>query len=259
MESSDKHHSYRRLSADNAGSPCESEVLGLHRTRSVRASFRRLGARWKTPAPKTPAPKPNTNQPPGSIDEVFKENQLNNKHISELVDKVLTPVRLVEAPSKPRFDKHYLSHYKSDIFGRTKKAKHLKRIGASGPGGLRTGSKENYWPMDLPNNVPSKAAAILEIPMSSEQFNRDTSAWFMSNRSTTVNPIPSGPAETIGFGGQFRFLKRSVSLNQEPKKEEDDKEKPRTATIRRGSVWANSTLSNYCLIVVVFYLYVIIS
>lgn len=95
-------------------------------------------------------------------------------------------------------------------------------------------------------NVPSKAAAILQIPMSAEQFNRDTSAWFMSNRLTTVNPIPSGSAEvTTGFGGQLRFLKRSVSLSQESQ----EKEKPRTATIRRGSVWANSTLSNFFLFI----------
>lgn len=258
MEATDKHHSYRRLSVDNApDSPSETEVLGLHRTRSVRASFRRLGARWKTPAPKTPAPKAPAPKTPASSTTVLKPDGLigdNKDHLNsinqqiptdstESVDKVLTSARLVEAPSKPRFDKHYLSHYKNDFFGRTKKAKHLKRVGASGLGGLRIASKDNFWPIDMPTNVPTKAAAILEIPMSAEQFNRDTSAWFMRNSTTTVNPIPSGPAEVNGFGGQFRFLKRSISLSQEAKRQEEDK--PRTATIRRGSVWANSTLSNY--------------
>lgn len=236
----DKHHGYRRLSGDVETSPSGTEVLGLQRTRSVRASFRRLGARWKTPsttATKTSAPKTSCVEPLVPKDSV-NSIQLQHKQLNEVIDKQLTPGPL-GGKSKSRFDKPHLSYYKHDNFGRTKKVKQLKRIGSSG--GLR-GSKENWWPTEMPANVPSKAAAILEIPVNAAQFNRDTSAWLMNNHTTSTTSLV--PSELYGNGGQFRFLKRSVSLNEEARKKAEATEgKPRTATIRRGSVWANSTLS----------------
>lgn len=125
---------------------------------------------------------------------------------------------------------------------------------------------------DVPANVPSKAAAILEIPVNAEQFNRNTSAWFRSaggadnarfgsgggghkvkhvDGSVGANAgikLNVGSAETTASNstalstGHFKLLKRSVSLNEEAAKSTLTG-KPRTATIRRGSVWANSTLS----------------
>lgn len=147
--------------------------------------------------------------------------------------------------AKQRFERQFLQ-YKGDHFGRTKKKKQLKRSGTIG--GLRN-AKENWLPpMDeVPANVPSKAAAILEIPVNAEQFNRTTSAWLLAGGSSSViSATPSVSTAPSGLSGHFKLLKRSVSLNEEANKSTSGiGAKPRTATIRRGSVWANSTLSKH--------------
>lgn len=258
MDTIDKHHCYRRLSAELSTSPSgRAEEPCLQRTRSVRASFRRLGARWKTPSSAASKTSVNVTGTPARQSAPDSHDSTGQPQIANVVDVTRTPGPLgsTSSQSTSRFDKHHqYAQYKNDLFARTKKTKHLKRTG-----GLRGDTKENWWPTDMPVNVPSKAAAILEIPVNAEQFNRNTSAWLMSGRtpssaSTAAAAATSGSTSSrsaevekpssSGFGvanGQFRFLKRSVSLNEEARKKAEAK--PRTATIRRGSVWANSTLS----------------
>lgn len=201
MGTNNDNISYRRLSMESK-SPTTAKLggNGLQRSRSVRASFRLLGARWKAPtAPVIPQPQPTAERTAG---EVVRINTASNT-----------------ASFTKRYDKQLPNKYKSDHF---LKAKHKKLKSNSGRATL---AKENWLPTAMPENVPPKAAAILEIPVNvdREQFNRNTSQFLMN-------------------GVQFKFLKRSVSLTNDVAVDKDA-EKPRTATIRRGSVWANSTLS----------------
>lgn len=181
-----------------------------------------------------------------------------NLHSARVVDEAPRQQQHQQPPSlggggvRQRFERQFLQ-YRGDTFARAKKKKQLKRSGCGGGahlGGLRN-AKEN-WPMDaVPAHVPSKAAAILEIPVNAEQFQRTTRAWLLGggksveNAETTnqsIAPTSSSAATGGGLSGHFKLLKRSVSLNEEAAKAQGSG-KPRTATIRRGSVWANSTLS----------------
>lgn len=295
-------------STTSTASAAASASVGLQRSRSVRASFRLLGARWKSATPQlqtqqSPAPppppshQPQQQQPISQLDAAAAALSSPYRQRANTTTTVLSvippPERQASArcaqlaastgdlryrhpidaqyvplchadydepvnchqqqqpptPSaKQRFERQFLQ-YKGDHFGRTKKKKQLKRSGTIG--GLRN-AKENWLPpMDqVPANVPSKAAAILEIPVNAEQFNRTTSAWLLAGGSSSANSATASVASApSGLGGHFKLLKRSVSLNEEANKSSGGGigGKPRTATIRRGSVWANSTLSkNLC-------------
>lgn len=200
MGTNNDNISYRRLSMESKLSTTANGGNGLQRSRSVRASFRLLGARWKAPAaPVIAQPQPIAERTSG---EVVRINTTSNTAIFT-----------------KRFDKQLPNKYKSAHFLKAKQKKLKSNSGRA------TVTKENWLPTAMPENVPPKAAAILEIPVNldREQFNNNTSQFLMN-------------------GVQFKFLKRSVSLNSDVAVLKDA-EKPRTATIRRGSVWANSTLS----------------
>lgn len=197
MGTNNDNISYRRLSMESKLPTTSADGgNGLQRSRSVRASFRLLGARWKAP---TVITQPAAEQTAGEV------IRINTTSTTSSFTK--------------RFDKQLPHKYKRDHF---LKAKHKKLKSNSGRAAL---TNENWFPTAMPENVPPKAAAILEIPVNvdREQFNRNTSQFLMN-------------------GVQFKFLKRSVSLNSDVAVVKDA-QKPRTATIRRGSVWANSTLS----------------
>lgn len=198
MDTNADNISYRRLSMESKSPTTANGGIGLQRSRSVRASFRLLGARWKAP-PASVIKQPTVERTAG---EVVRINTTANT-----------------ATFTKRFDKQLPNKYKSDHFLKTKKKKLKSNYGRA------TLIEENWLPSAMPENVPPKAAAILEIPVNvdREQFNRNTSQFLMN-------------------GVQFKFLKRSVSLTNDVAVVKDA-EKPRTATIRRGSVWANSTLS----------------
>lgn len=199
MDTNNDKISYRRLSMESQSSTTANGGNGLQRSRSVRASFRLLGARWKAPT----AP-------------VITQAQTAERRAGEVV-RINTTSNT--ATFTKRFDKQLPNKYKSDHFLKAKQKKLKSNSGRT------TVTKENWLPTAMPENVPPKAAAILEIPVNldREQFNRNTSQFLMN-------------------GVQFKFLKRSVSLTNDVAVVKDV-EKPRTATIRRGSVWANSTLS----------------
>lgn len=261
---------------------------GLQRSRSVRASFRLLGARWKsatpqlqTQRPPQPQPQSHQHQPAAQLDATAALSSPYRQRANTTTTTTTTVLSVIPAPeqqesrcvqqaastgdlrvvslcrpdyvehghtddqppaapasAKQRFERQFMQ-YNRDHFGRTKKKKQLKRSGTIG--GLRN-AKENWLPRmdDVPANVPSKAAAILEIPVNAEQFNRTTSAWLLAGGSSSATATPPS-----GLSGHFKLLKRSVSLNDEANKSTGIGGKPRTATIRRGSVWANSTLSKH--------------
>lgn len=190
MGTNNDNNSYRRLSMESKSPTTANGGNGLQRSRSVRASFRLLGARWKAPSAAVTTER--------TAGEVVRINTTSNTFTK-------------------RYDKQLPNKYKSDHFLKAKQKKLKSNVGRA------TLTNENWLPTAMPENVPPKAAAILEIPVNvdREQFNRNTSQFLMN-------------------GVQFKFLKRSVSLNNDVVKDTD---KPRTATIRRGSVWANSTLS----------------
>lgn len=190
MDSDSGKISYRRLSGSNPG---------LRRSRSVRASFRLLGTRWKPPLKKS-----DQSPPTESSDFVFEQQKQQQQH-------------------------QHIEH-SENLKNNFKRFFH----------------KENQLPpkqithiTDMPQNVAPKAAAILEIPVNCDQFNRSTSAFLLSSE-------------------HFKILKRSISLKDEDcgtrmlesklclppvTTKQPPPIPPRTATIRRSSVWANSTLS----------------
>lgn len=213
---------YRRLSADAISTPSAAPSLaaaGFQRTRSIRASFRLLGSRWKAPSAAT----------------AHKSDSTDAVALSGEVVAIQTSVPSASATSS---FKKVQNKYKSDRFHKTKQKK-LRGIRNNATSKL---AKENWQPTAMPEYIPAKAAAILEIPIDREQFNRKTSQFLMMGEPTKTATVAPPPPLT---GLQFRFLKRSVSLNNEAaqKKETAAAKPPRTATIRRGSVWANSTLS----------------
>lgn len=147
----------------NRRSGCEK---GLHRSRSVRASFRLLGTRWKPPDK-------NSDQQP-IIGGVKKE----------------TKDFLIEHLKSEKIKKNVL--------------------------------KENFEDLTkIPLNVAPKAAALLQIPIVANYSNNNKSE-FSGNKKL--------------FEIKTRILNRSISLKE-------SNHEPKTATIRRGSVWANSTSS----------------
>lgn len=206
--------SYRRLSGEypSSGGRASSNGIGLQRTRSVRASFRLLGSRWR--AAQSQHEEPIITTPP----EIIK-------------NELAPPGEIVLINCNKKFEKQYPNKLKSEHFLKAKQ----KKLKSSQSTGRIVTTKENWHPMAMPEYVPPKAAAILQIPttLNSEQFNRNTQAFLLN-------------------GSQFRFLKRSVSLNTDcntntiksfQKNSNAKDSTQRTATIRRGSVWANSTIS----------------
>lgn len=168
----------------NRRSGCEK---GLHRSRSVRASFRLLGTRWKPP------------------------------------DKNSEQQKIIGVVKKETKD-FLIEHLKSENI---KKVKNIN-------------SKENMDDLTkIPLNVAPKAAALLQIPIVGDYSNNNNNkSDFVGNKKI--------------FEMKTRILNRSISLKE-------SKQEPKTATIRRGSVWANSTSSKILLIGKVFFLNCILS
>lgn len=159
----------------NRRSGCDK---GLHRSRSVRASFRLLGTRWKPP------------------------------------DKNSEQQQIIGAVKKETKD-FLIEHLKSENIKKVKKIN----------------SKENLEDLTkIPMNVAPKAAALLQIPIVADYSNNNKSD-FSGNKKV--------------FEIKTRILNRSISLKESNKE-------PKTATIRRGSVWANSTSSKifFCVLLI---------
>lgn len=85
------------------------------------------------------------------------------------------------------------------------------------------------------SNIKSKAEIKLKLPIDKELFNQRTSVFLMNSN--------------------LKLLKRSMSVKNYGT--DDDKGVQRTATIRKGSVWANSTSSK--IIVSHFFYYYFVS
>lgn len=159
----------------NRRSGCEK---GLHRSRSVRASFRLLGTRWKPP------------------------------------DKNSEQQAVVGAVKKETKD-FLIEHLKSENI------KKVKKINL----------KENMEDLTkVPLNVAPKAAALLQIPIVADYSNNNN---IKSDFSANNKKL---------FEIKTRILNRSISLKE-------SNQEPKTATIRRGSVWANSTSSKIFLLI----------
>lgn len=147
---------------------------GLHRSRSVRASFRLLGTRWKPP----------------------------DKNLDQ------QPIIGVKKETKD----FLIEHLKSEK---------IKKIN----------SKENLDDLTkIPLNVAPKAAALLQIPIVANYSNKSE---FNGNKKL--------------FEIKTRILNRSISLKE-------SNHEPKTATIRRGSVWANSTSSKIFFLFLFYFL-----
>lgn len=181
----DKDRSFRRLSGSN------QQAQPFRRTRSVRASLRLIGARWKPPAKQEPPYKFST--PSKDIIAQFERLNNNEQH-SEVIVK---------------------SEQEAGD-GNLKIRNNLKLLQAF--------AKENVRTDSVPLNVAPKAAAILQIP---------TAVASQSSRLVNGKEVN----HLIFNGGMIPVLKRSTSLKDE------EQTLPKTATIRRGSVWANSSSS----------------
>lgn len=173
MNCENEKYIHRRLSGSNSE---------LRRTRSVRASFRLLGSRWK----------PLTNRNDGKD--------------------------LIKSSNKDLLDTKKQSEKVKNQFNENGKVKTNHKY-------FRAFSKENVAVInDMPGAVllpTNTASAILKIPAGIEEdFNRNTSDFLLS-------------------ADNLRVLKRSLSMKSVPPAGQ------RTATIRRGSVWANSASSKF--------------
>lgn len=188
MNCENEKYIHRRLSGSNSE---------LRRTRSVRASFRLLGSRWK----------PNRNNDSTSN---------NNKELKSNID-----YQQLDAIKKfsDKVKNHLNDNNNNNNNGKIKTNRKL----------FKAFSKENVIIGDMTDTalfLPPKSAAILQIPGSGEDFNRNTCQFLLSSPN-------------------LRILKRSESMKIAAAAPAG----PKTATIRRGSVWANSTSSNFFLLI----------
>lgn len=184
MNCENEKYIHRRLSGSNSE---------LRRTRSVRASFRLLGSRWK--------PLTNRNNDGKDLIQSTNSNKgvLDTKKPSDKVKNQLNEIGKVKTNHKY----------------------------------FRAFSKENVAVISvMPGvTVPTKtASAVLKISGIEEDFNRNTCDFLLS-------------------ADNLRVLKRSLSMKSVPPAAGQ-----RTATIRRGSVWANSASSKFLIIFDHFFL-----
>lgn len=209
---------YRRLSGSNV-SP------GLRRSKSVRASFRILGARWK--------PTHNKNE------VLIKKDRTNKDVVLERFGKELNETR---------------SHAESFLKGTTKFFYGLKST---------TATKENVplkseFYAALPANVAPKAAALLQIPMPitgsgiekklvDKGFRIDCKMGELITNSEQFDDF----RKTGNDGGCNRSYSSGKSNSSCSSKSSEDTtsttsgggsivERSRTATIRRAPYWTNN-------------------
>lgn len=186
MNCENEKYMHRRLSGSNSE---------LRRTRSVRASFRLLGSRWK----------PNRNNSCSNNTDSTLSVTTSNKDYQH-VDAIKKFSEKV---------KNHLNDNNNNAAGKIKTNRKL----------FQAFSKENVIiRSDMTDTLflpPKTTAAILQIPGTGEDFNRNTCKFLLSSPN-------------------LRILKRSESM-----KSTAAAAGPKTATIRRGSVWANSTSSNF--------------
>jgi len=213
-----------------------SNPAGLRRSRSVRASIRLL--RWMPPALKHSV----------SADPQVEQHQ---KH--RTISPSPTRLPILHPPHNLRKDLKDVKEFLSEHFGSHLNRENLKNHNdhdVKVKNNLKlfnVFSKENIpyeMLLPVPQNVAPKAAALLHIPMSGvKHADERVSVDPRGNETENDDDEDNEMDDIVDFcpppvAIHPRFLKRSMSL-----KDETILLPSRTATIRRGSVWANTASS----------------
>lgn len=193
---------YRRMS-DTTPSPV------LRRSKSVRASFRMLGSRWK----------PSSNNANKFDNTPLKKEKKTDfisdrfgREFNQNVKKAMTET--VEAPPPIKNKSKFFHAF----------------------------AKENFsvksFNNDIPTNVAPKAAALLQIPLNREVTTATRERTY--NFHNTLN-LDRNACDLIANSKQFKLLK---SLTQNDNNIDQDKELFKPATIRRAPYWTNNLAYN---------------